>query len=357
MTVASLVDASLRPLDAARRGLIVRAFAVPWLARLLRSRDTRVPLLASIGVITAFALTIVAPGLLFVLGPALLGVLHLASDVRYLVLRQDLPRRWIVAVVGLCAALAAVRVLEIAGVRAHGLATIEAGLGWGFGITGACMGLWAASDRGAWVRGALAALPLCAVMVLALAHPVEARAALAYAHNVVALVLWFVLFRHKRSYALVPLALALAASLALASGATLPWLRGDAPWTFTFMDETLAAARRFPERTALGLGLSYVFLQAVHYAAWLTWIPQEETRSSATLTYRMSVRAAHRDFGTAGLLLVLGAAAVVIVLSFVAVHRTRAVYLSIAAFHAYLEIASLAFLLVRGASPRRMAAS
>ena len=39
-------------------------------------------------------------------------------------------------------------------------------------------------------------------------------------------------------------------------------------------------SRRLPERTAIGLGLSYVFPQAIHYSVWLTWIPREETRGA-----------------------------------------------------------------------------
>ena len=44
---------------------------------------------------------------------------------------------------------------------------------------------------------------------------------------------------------------------------------------------------------------------------------------------RMSLRAARRDFGLAGMALVVGAAALVVVLSIASVHRTRALYLSL----------------------------
>ena len=116
----------------------------------------------------------------------------------------------------------------------------------------------------------LIALPLGAAMTAALHHPAAARAALAYGHNVVALVLWFVLFRARRTYALVPLVLIAGASAVLITGNTLPWLRTDGPWALvTFIDEALAVSRRLPERTAIGLGLSYVFLQAIHYSVWI----------------------------------------------------------------------------------------
>ena len=56
-----------------------------------------------------------------------------------------------------------------------------------------------------------------------------------------------------------------------------------------------------------------------------------------------------------GMALVVGAAALVLVLSIASVHRTRALYLSLATFHGYLEIASLAFLATRalGSAPAR----
>ena len=102
--------------------------------------ETRVPALASIVAVLAFVATCVAPGLLFVLGPALLGVLHVASDVRYLVLRRDLPRGSIITVVAGCGALLAIRVLEVAGLQRLPFATIEVGLGWGLGVVGAMTG-------------------------------------------------------------------------------------------------------------------------------------------------------------------------------------------------------------------------
>ena len=180
------------------------------------------PALASIVAILAFVITCVAPGLLFVLGPALLGVLHVASDVRYLVLRRDLPRRWVITVAAGCLALLAVRLLEVAGVQRLPFATVEIGLGWGLGIVGAMMGALASRDGRAPLHALLIALPLGAAMTAGLYHPAEARAALAYGHNVVALVLWFVLFRARKTYALVPLALVAAAVVVLFTGTRCP---------------------------------------------------------------------------------------------------------------------------------------
>jgi hypothetical protein len=347
MAITNALDDVLKPLDAARRELLLGAWRVPWIGRLLRHREMRIPAIASISVVVAFGLTCFAPGLLFVLGPALLGVPHVASDIRYLVLRRDLPPRWIALVTAGCATLLALRIIEV--LAPHGLrfAALEAGLGWGLALAGATMGALGARDGGGLRRCALAATILGGALLVALRWPLQARMALAYGHNIVALVLWFFLFRHRKAYALAPLALVAAGTAVLFTGVTLSWLRADGPFTLTFMDEALASTRFLPESVGLALGLTYVFQQAVHYSAWLTWIPQEETRSGATLTFRMSMRAARRDFGGWGLAAVCVLAATVVLLSFVAVHRTRALYLSLATFHAYLEIASLAFFMTR----------
>jgi hypothetical protein len=133
---------------------------------------------------------------------------------------------------------------------------------------------------------------------------------------------------------------------------------GD-PWTAALIREARTAAPALAPSAAIALALSYVFLQAVHYSIWLVWIPQEQVRGNATLTFRMSLRAARRDFGGWGLALIVGASLAMVVASVVALHRTRHFYLSLATFHAYLELACLAFLWVQrgGVTPAPNVAS
>jgi hypothetical protein len=103
-----------------------------------------------------------------------------------------------------------------------------------------------------------------------------------------------------------------------------------------------------PQRTALGLGLVYVMLQSVHYSIWLSLIPQDDLRSQGTPSFRMSVRALLRDFPAPWLAAIVALALLVLGASFVDVHRTRQLYLSLATFHGYLELAAGAFLVARG---------
>ena len=142
--------------------------------------------------------------------------------------------------------------------------------------------------------------------------------------------------------------LALAVALCV-SGRVLPAVHLGGPGAARFVDEMLSAWPSWMQpRTALGLGLAFVLLQAVHYSVWLAWIPQEDLRGQGTLSFRMSLRALLRDLGPVWLGLTALLACAVLGASFVDAHRTRQLYLSLSGFHGYLELAAGAFLFVRG---------
>ena len=96
------------------------------------------------------------------------------------------------------------------------------------------------------------------------------------------------------------------------------------------------------------------WLQAVHYSIWLWWIPRS-VGAAGREPHVLHVR----SFGLARL--PPGAfwrspwsrLSRPVASSFVSVHHTRAVYLSVAPFHGSLQLASLAFLWVRGHDPHR----
>jgi hypothetical protein len=54
-------------------------------------------------ILTSLALAIVAPAWMLALGPLIFGVPHVASEVRYLVMRRGLGRGWIASVIAGCA--------------------------------------------------------------------------------------------------------------------------------------------------------------------------------------------------------------------------------------------------------------
>src|SRR5262249_39265661 len=112
-------------------------------------------------------------------------------------------------------------------------------------------------------------------------------------------------------------------------------------------------APSLPPRLAAGVAASYVFLQSIHYAVWLGWIPQEDVRAEGTLTFRMSARSLASDFGPIGLALVTLAMLAVIVGALANARRARDLYVSLAMFHAYLELAMIGYFAMRGREDAR----
>jgi hypothetical protein len=288
--------------------------------------------------------------LLFVLGPVLLGVAHVAADVRYLVLRRRLPSWWKSAVWIGCAVLLGLRIAEELGFKGTLAMRIELLSAVAWSLAALAAGAVAAGSS----RRALIALPLVgAAGLVCWLHPEIVRLVFVHLHNVLAIVLWLALFRSRPRAALVPLVVIAAATLWLL-GAPL----GPSEATggiYTFKLHLFAAsdwlAPGLPPRLAIGLTLAYIFLQSVHYSAWLLLIPQEDVRAQGTLTFKMSARSLLSDFGVAGLAAIGLSALAVLGGALFDVHGTRALYLSLAMFHGYLEVALLAFFWARGLRP------
>jgi hypothetical protein len=82
---------------------------------------------------------------------------------------------------------------------------------------------------------------------------------------------------------------------------------------------------------------------------WLRLVPQEDVRAEGTPTFAMSARTLVRDFGAAPLA-AIGVTALVVFAAAAAVdvYRTRDLYLSIAAFHAWLELVMLVYFVSAG---------
>jgi hypothetical protein len=290
---------------------------------------------------------------LFVLGPVLLGVAHVAADVRYLVVRRQLPAWWKNAVWIGCAVLIGLRVAEELGFKGAAAMRLELFTALGWTVIALAAGSIA---RGRRAR-ALSALPLVLGAAIACAlWPYAVRIVFVHLHNLFAIVLWIALFRLRPRAALVPLiVIAAAAAWLLVSPYTSLAFSEATGGIYAFRLHLHAAsdwlAPGVSAELSTGLTLSYVFLQSVHYSAWLLLIPQEDTRAEGTLTFRMSARSLFSDFGFAGVVAIAIAAAAVIAGAFADVHRARNLYLSLAMFHGYLEVALLAFFWARGTRP------
>jgi hypothetical protein len=349
-----MLDAALAPLDWMRARVLRAAVAVPALRRVIARRDTRIAAQATVGVAVTALATFLAPMLLFALGPIVLGVPHVASDVRYLLVRPRLPRVWVYGGFAIIAAMVGLRVVE-AWILPHLPATrLEAGLGFVWILAGALFGahLAGTSRRLAYLLPALALLGA----VIA-ARPHDFLIVFPFLHNFVALALWILLFRQVRRLAWMPL---LAVGLGCAfflTGAASSFVATSSFGGATLAEAAAAIAPGLEAEWALRLALVFVFTQGVHYAVWIGWIPQENLECEGTHTWRQTAHGLGRDFGQLG----FAALAVTLLVVWAAatrdVYGTRSLYLGLANFHAMLEVATLAFVLAAGIGLRRQGAA
>ncbi len=194
------VERALRPLDELRR-LALRALArtSPVGRTLAARRSVRVPVLLSVHALAALTLAVLAPSLLLAVAPLVLGVPHLASDVRHLLVRRASPRWWLVASAAFALALLALRVLAETNPRVASLAFEHAiAAGWVLvgAAGGACLGATRVSRPRRWTaRGWAAVVAAVLLAAFAIAAPRLWQMILLHGHNLVAVLLWLVLFR------------------------------------------------------------------------------------------------------------------------------------------------------------------
>jgi hypothetical protein len=347
------LDSLALPLDRVRTVVFATALRVPPLRSILLAKQRRIPALLGVHAGAALFLAVIAPTVLLVLGPLLLGVPHLLSDLRFLVLRPAFEPRARTLLLGGSALLVALRAAEALGLR--GVSAAEPVLA-GAWLIGACA-VTSPGRRGA--RWGLALAGAFGFTGCAWQWPWATRLVLAHGHNLVALALWVWGFsRHPGRAAMLALTFLVAAVTLVAS--PVAWLGFEQGVRESFGLHSLAAADSLAPGVrdvplALGIVSSFAFLQSLHYAVWLHAIPQEETRGDATLSFRMSLRQLAGELGGWGL--ALSALLVVALPIGAAVGSPRSakdLYLSLSSFHAYLELAAVLTLFGSGARPSVM---
>ncbi len=348
-TETRFLDAATAPLDEARKAALAIATKSRHLTRIIARRDLRIPVLATLQIAVLGTVTAVRPLWLFVLGPIVLGIPHLASDVRYLLLRQRVAREVIFVSIAAVAIFLGFQGLALAHHAIPHWASLEVATATAWVALAILAG---ARERKRSPASFL--LPLLLVLAggaWACMHAGLFRIVLAHAHNVIGVAAWIVLFRKQRRAALLPVAALVIVSGLLLSGAT---LGVTSQWKAFGIDLAAAShtlAPGLPARWALGAVLSFVFLQSIHYAAWLVWIPQDNLPGEGTFTFRMTARSLLADFGAPALaVVVLLCIALAGSAAFDARNAVRT-YMSLATFHGYLEIALLAYFAAR--RPRR----
>lgn len=340
--------ALVRPLDAVRRSLWRLSARTAFGRACLRDRGLRLTTLAITHIAVAATLTLALPVWLLLIGPLVLGVPHVASDVRYLLLSPPirLGRRGLILLLGPLLAMTAVRVAAALG--GPYLAELEILLG------GAAMLGGVAIAPATLRKRLLVASGVVALTALSLSFSYGALVVMAYLHNAVAFGLWLWLFRTETSRrALALIALAYGAVIALFAGGLGDTALMDHAITsdighFGMSEMALTLAPGLPLEWGLRLVAIFAFMQAIHYVVWLRLIPQRLDERTAPPTIRRSTTRLRRDFGRVGFaaLIVLTVAVPVAALAHDAA-SVRSLYLLAAIAHGWLELAIVCALLTR----------
>jgi hypothetical protein len=319
--MSSLVDPLVAPLDHARV-LGIRALG-PIGRTLVARRELRVGVNGALSVAMALALTLVAPTWLLAFSPLVMGVPHLLADVRYLVVRPGLHRRW-----SLWAAIGGpLAVLAWTGDSRYGLVAIPATAAVALG------------SRLSRCAGALVGVGVVAAAVVA--GRFATSMLLAHGHNLVAIAIFLLWRRRRTGWHWLPVVAFSLGYLALLAGWVTPWRGVGDPSGQSMAFHVGWYARGVAEPWATRWVLSFAFAQAVHYGLWIRVVPDEDQRRDTTRTVRRTLADLVADLGWPA---VLGVAAVAVGFlgwGVVAPLAARTRYLDLALTHGYLELAVL----------------
>lgn len=350
----------VRPLDDVRRTLWRWSARTSLGRACLHDRSLRLAVLAIGHIVTALTLTVLAPLWLMLLGPIVLGVPHVASDVRYLVARPIFPMpRWgLVAVLAPLCAMTVLRVMPLFGgphIANH--AAIEVALGMTAILFAVSLARTSLTLRGTFV---VVALGLGALGVVA-GH--TAALVVAHGHNLVAFGFWLVIYRSEASW---PRVLAVAAAYlgvfaAILLGAfdvvLIGTMDGEAGGLdYGYMVRSIAPG--MDPTLTLRLVATYAFAQAMHYVIWIRLVPQRMDPRPAPPTFARTFTRLREDFGRVGLTLIalatVGFPLATLVFDALDV---RLVYLLFIVAHGWLELAVFAALGVEAVRPASRAAT
>ncbi|HQY63306.1 MAG: hypothetical protein IPF92_22325 [Myxococcales bacterium] len=342
----SVTLAPLGALDTARRALF-RASG-PLARWLLVDRESRVATFGCVGLVVAFALALACPGWAIGVGTVVLGVPHVVSDVRYLVVRRGLARR---------ASLYA------------GVLVAVVGTPLGFGLRAAVVGaaVAVAFARASVARRAGVLFGLSLAFALAWVYRGLAELAYLHAHNLIALGFFALFARRMRGAVWLPLAFFVVLAAFLLGPYALPALT----WTGALtrapvgLDLTTLVSQLAPtvDSSWAVRGVAFfAFAQAAHYVVWLRLVPELERPSPRPRSFRQSWRAIVRELSPYAVAFFVLGTVVFVGWGLRDLAGARIAYLQSAFFHGYLELAVLALFAAEGSpqppidAPARVAA-
>jgi hypothetical protein len=346
------IAAVSHPLDRARQAMWSLTAKTRWGRQSIRDRSLRLTVLAVGHMFVAFALTLLAPVWLLLLGPLLLGVPHVASDIRYLLIKPPLPIRrlglWLI--LGPLLMMTLLRIVATLGGPFSSEVEIMLGASAMLG------GLAIAKARRVTRLVAGGAIVALAIWATTQAH--FSLVTIAHLHNLVAFGLWLYFLRGEvkgaRLVAIVATYLALGALLISPAFDDLYFghvLSGDVGH-FSLDEMAWSLAPGAEIEPALRWVMLYAFLQSMHYVVWLRLIPQRLDERPAPPTFKRSLSRVRSDFGRIGfIVLVLATVSVPLLAVLTDAAETRHVYLLAAISHGWIELAIVAALLVHRTQP------
>lgn len=356
---ASAIDWGLRALDVCRAGLL-RA-SVRLLGRsgreLIRSPGLRVAVFGSLSIVVALVMTCTMPLLLLAVSPLLLGVPHLLSDVRYLVVQPGYHRRLRLG-------------LPVAAV----LLGAAAGLGMRAGLSAVAVTLLLANRRPgdasyqSVLRRLLGLGVVAGLIYLGLQTDFYwLDLGMAHGHNFVAVLLagLWILRRPSSSVPAwllwAPLALFAVSAVLLGSG-----VLSAGPTSLRVFDEhpqlgldgeRWLLAPYLSDELGTRVVLLFAFAQAVHYGVWLRLLPDVARERETPRSFAASLTALRQQIGPTLLGLTLLTFVGLLLFALIDLGGARERYFRIAMFHGHLELCALALFWVEGlpawARPRR----
>ena len=300
-----------------------------WLRQVVQSRAGRIELLAVASLLVAIVITLSAPTMLFMWAPLVLGVPHLVADVRYLVLAPyaAVPQR-------------ARDVLVVA--------LLVATLWWAepvVGFAAVVVTLALSPLRSATARTLALRFGLLAVTgfgcVVAWQNPIATLYVLLHAHNVVAVLLFALVFGRGRARWLVPVIVA-AIVAAVGMGLVDPWLHRTSLDNLAGYVLPTHALDTWNPIICARIAVIFIFMQSVHYTIWLRLLPEQARLRQGMRSFGASLRALQHDFGRVVVVAFVVLGCGLLVWGAHDVGAARQGYLRIATFHAYLELAFLA---------------
>jgi hypothetical protein len=320
VTSASLpLTGALHVLDRLRHGFLI--LLGPARRSLICDREVRVATMAALALGFGFLCVLTVPLWLLALGPIVMGVPHVVSDIRYLVVQPGLHRRrelWLTA--------GAPLLMMSLGLPALG--ALMASMGY-------LLATWSSSRRH---LGALVLLG--SLLGGAFLFPLAADTLFAHLHNVIGVLVWLLWRRRERSlqWGVVAAAAILAALILFAP---LPVWTLSGPGTQTLEDHAALLAPGFSATWGMRLVLFFAFAQSLHYGVWLRLVPDEARPRHTPRTFTASWQALRLDLGAPLLGLAVLSAAVVVGWACFNLAQARTVYLAVASFHGGLEVVTL----------------